>query len=399
MPTTRPSDGYQLVRGVRTASAFRSYEALYTAGSQGVLVDIFMGTRPLPAALAAFERDVATVSALRHPHILRLLELTTLGDGTPIVVSELPPGQTLRAWLDAGNAAPASVALEVVLALAGALAAAHARGVQHGAVVGENVFLVGAGSGTPGFPKLKGFGLEGLRDIPGTLSNGDGDDADGDHRPAERGATFGAAGDIAALAVLAECLLTSMQPPANEIDRRFLLGDEVIALLKRASGQAPGVAFESVTQFAVELKAAVVGEPGPLDDVGGAASTGARRASRGLGIALGLTSFVATFAVAFILGKPGAPLRKWISLRSSVAEAAFRWRSADETEARALPWSGEARGPAEPPPSPLVNGAHDDAQVVSPRQGITRHRPAARRPHPCPRRRAGQRPVRSRPMA
>jgi hypothetical protein len=316
MPTTQSSeDRYRLVRGGRVAPGFRSYEALQGDGAEGVLVDVFTGTHPLAATVLAFERDVATVSSLRHPHILHTLERATLRDGTPIVVSELPVGETLQAWLDAGNTAPASVTVEVVVALADALAAAHACGVQHGALCEENVFLVGAARGAPGSPKLKGFGLAWIREARVTTEGG-GDNGDAARIQDDRGPSTRVAGDIAALALLAERLLTLMEPPANEIDRRFILGDEVIAVLERARGQSLDDPFESITRFVVELKAAVIGEPDMSMSGDEPATHRSRRGRRWLGISLGLASFCATVVVAFGLGGPlpgGFSLPRWSS--------------------------------------------------------------------------------------
>jgi serine/threonine protein kinase/tetratricopeptide (TPR) repeat protein len=114
-----------------------------------VLADHLVGDL---AALARFEREARAVAALAHPGIVAIHDLGEEG-GTRFAVMELLEGETLRARLTRGPP-PRRRALEVAVALADALAAAHEKGIVHRDLKPENVFLTDAGP-----VKVLDFGL------------------------------------------------------------------------------------------------------------------------------------------------------------------------------------------------------------------------------------------------
>ncbi|MEK7407381.1 MAG: tetratricopeptide repeat protein, partial [Acidobacteriota bacterium] len=77
---------------------------------------------------------------------------------------ELLEGQTLKERL-AGGALPEAELLNVALQVAGALAAAHAKGIVHRDIKPANIFL-GPASGHPGLTKILDFGLAKLLSEP-----------------------------------------------------------------------------------------------------------------------------------------------------------------------------------------------------------------------------------------
>ena len=101
-----PPDRYQLVRRLRATPQVQSYEARHPRRPGRFLVEVLGSLQGEGPAREAFERDLAAISQLRHPYMLQTLELSQLPDGTPIMVSELPDGQTLQVWLDGGVVAP-----------------------------------------------------------------------------------------------------------------------------------------------------------------------------------------------------------------------------------------------------------------------------------------------------
>ncbi len=94
-------------------------------------------------ALARFEREAKAVASLSHPNILAIHDFGHEGE-TVYTVTELLEGQTLRQRLQDG-ALPPRKAVEIALAVAGALAAAHERGIVHRDLKPENVFLLHGG--------------------------------------------------------------------------------------------------------------------------------------------------------------------------------------------------------------------------------------------------------------
>src|SRR6185436_14288512 len=91
-----------------------------------------------PEALARFEREAKAVAALSHPNILALYDVGT-DHGISFVVTELLEGETLRSRL--ARPLPWRKAVEISVALAAGLAAAHAKGIVHRDLKPENIFL------------------------------------------------------------------------------------------------------------------------------------------------------------------------------------------------------------------------------------------------------------------
>ena len=105
-----------------------------------------------PDRLARFEREARTVASLNHPNIVVLYSFENV-DGTHFLTMELIEGQSLdRHVLREGL--PISRVLELGIALADALTAAHEKGVVHRDLKPANVMLT-----TEGRVKVLDFGL------------------------------------------------------------------------------------------------------------------------------------------------------------------------------------------------------------------------------------------------
>src|SRR6202162_2487783 len=82
-----------------------------------------------PDTLARFEREAKAVAALSHPNILTIYDVGTQGE-ICYAVTELLEGETLAARL-APAPVPWPAAVEIAMAVAEGLSAAHARGIIH----------------------------------------------------------------------------------------------------------------------------------------------------------------------------------------------------------------------------------------------------------------------------
>lgn len=104
----------------------------------------------------SFERELASVRQLDHPHIVRLLDFGTAND-RPFIVTELVRGGSLTRWLD-GRAAPEAELLPIIDQVLRALEHAHGRGIIHRDIKPSNVLLE-AGDAEGPFVKVCDFSL------------------------------------------------------------------------------------------------------------------------------------------------------------------------------------------------------------------------------------------------
>lgn len=91
-------------------------------------------------------REAHASATVAHPNVARVFEVLELPEGTPFLVMERLEGETLRARLSrVGTLEPAEV-VRIVVAIAEALRAAHARGIVHRDLKPDNVFVLRDGA-------------------------------------------------------------------------------------------------------------------------------------------------------------------------------------------------------------------------------------------------------------
>lgn len=126
----------------QTISHYRILEPLGKGGMGTVYVaeDMLLGRRVAVKFLTAepgkqhyrarFLREARSVSAINHPNIANVYDYGETADGTPFIVMELVKGETLNNLLQTGGLTLAR-ALEIIEAVAKALAAAHQNNIIH----------------------------------------------------------------------------------------------------------------------------------------------------------------------------------------------------------------------------------------------------------------------------
>jgi serine/threonine protein kinase len=97
-------------------------------------------------SIARFRREARIVAALRHPAVVRALEVLEIEDeGVPAIVMPLLSGESLGARLERLRRLPVGEAASVGLAVLDVLAEAHRVGIVHRDLKPDNVFLAASG--------------------------------------------------------------------------------------------------------------------------------------------------------------------------------------------------------------------------------------------------------------
>jgi serine/threonine-protein kinase len=125
------------------------YLARTRAGREVALKVIATDHEPSPEALVRFHREIAALSEVRHPHIVRLLDAGAVA-GRPYLILERVAGRRL------GSLRPRTsvTAVDLTWQLARAIAAVHSHGWIHRDIKAGNAMV-----GAHGFVTLIDFGL------------------------------------------------------------------------------------------------------------------------------------------------------------------------------------------------------------------------------------------------
>jgi serine/threonine protein kinase len=132
---------YEIVRSLGLGGMASVYEARHTALGKRVAIKVLHPhLSSNPVAAARFVREGRAASAVRHPNVVEVFEIG-IQSGTPYLVMELLEGGDLATHLHARGRLSVSVALDILLPTASAVAAAHAVGVIHRDLKPRNIFL------------------------------------------------------------------------------------------------------------------------------------------------------------------------------------------------------------------------------------------------------------------
>jgi tetratricopeptide (TPR) repeat protein len=127
------------------------YKADDTRLGRGVALKFLAGCGLDHRALERFQREAQTASALNHPHICTVYDVSE-HQGQPFLVMELIDGKTLRQI--AAESPPLGVLGAAIGQVARALSAAHAAGIVHRDIKPENIMVR-----SDGYVKVLDFGL------------------------------------------------------------------------------------------------------------------------------------------------------------------------------------------------------------------------------------------------
>ncbi len=227
-----------------------------------------------PAARAAFVREARTAAKLRHPHIVTVHEVMTIGE-TICIASELIEGVNLADLIASRRFEPRRAA-EICARVADALHHAHEQGVIHRDLKPRNIMLDGSGE-----PHLLDFGLAkqsaseftitNVGDILGTPAYMSPEQARGEAGSADRRT------DVYSLGVTLYEMLTGVRPFQGEMrgliyqilheepqtPRRLVpeIPRDLETICLKAMSKNPAARYATSADMAADLRHFLAGEP------------------------------------------------------------------------------------------------------------------------------------------
>lgn len=231
--------------------------------------------------LRRFKQEADTLQALRHPHIVEVLEYGELRDGRPWLAMEWLEGQSVDQWLAHRGPFSTAEALTVMEELGGALHVAHRQGVLHRDLKAQNVMVVPRAEGFT--VKLVDFGIARVQapeGLSGLTSAGAVLGTPVAMAPEQiRGQSVDARTDLYSLGVLLYQLLTGRLPfegtSAVEVEEQHLhappprLGERVQtppaldAVVQRCLAKRPEERWPDVPAFLEALRSALAPATSP----------------------------------------------------------------------------------------------------------------------------------------
>jgi len=162
-PASRRLGRYELHSYLGSGGMSDVYVALHTGLRKRVALKLLRPSlRYDVAAVERFLREGECAARVRHPNVVDVSDVG-MDDGVPYLVMELLEGETLAQKLDREGPLGIQCAVDILLPILDAVAAAHGAGVLHRDVKPANIVLARAADGSLQ-PKLVDFGIALLRE-------------------------------------------------------------------------------------------------------------------------------------------------------------------------------------------------------------------------------------------
>jgi eukaryotic-like serine/threonine-protein kinase len=129
-----------------------------TLGQRVAVKFLLPSAASLPGAAERFLREARSAVAIQSEHVARVLDVSTMENGTPYMVMEYLVGTDLRRVLTTQGKLTILEAVDYILQACEAVAEAHALGIIHRDLKPANIFVTTRLDGSP-FIKVLDFGL------------------------------------------------------------------------------------------------------------------------------------------------------------------------------------------------------------------------------------------------
>ena len=152
---------YRLERKLGEGGMGSVWAAHHPQLDTNVAIKVIRGGTNRPDMGPRLTQEARAAAKLGHPAIVRVFDIGETEGGEHFIVMELLEGESLHQRLNRELRLSAVEAVRLLLPIADALRAAHAKGIIHRDIKPDNVFLVGDATGLQ--PKLVDFGIAKLQ--------------------------------------------------------------------------------------------------------------------------------------------------------------------------------------------------------------------------------------------
>src|SRR5262245_10069449 len=138
------SGNYRILGWVGAGGMGELYEAAHTRLSGRYAIKVLRpAIAPTSEDFARFQREASVTSALQHPNIVQVADLSAIDQGAPYLVMEFLDGPDLKEVMKrAGGPLPPGKVTSYVKQIASGLMAAHENDVVHRDLKPQNIFVL-----------------------------------------------------------------------------------------------------------------------------------------------------------------------------------------------------------------------------------------------------------------
>jgi serine/threonine protein kinase len=165
---------YKIIHAIGKGSMGIVYEAQHLFIGRKVALKTMAAHAASPACVQRFQREAQAAAAVGSSHVVDVLDMGQLENGTFFIVMEHLNGVDLGFAVALEQRFSVGRGVHVLCQLCDALSAIHAAGVVHRDLKPENIFLT-TRDGTPDFVKVLDFGVCKFNNADGARLTGTGD--------------------------------------------------------------------------------------------------------------------------------------------------------------------------------------------------------------------------------
>jgi tRNA A-37 threonylcarbamoyl transferase component Bud32 len=211
---------YEITRKIGQGGMGAVYEATHKLIGKRVAVKVLLDKYARKDQIVArLEQEARLASSIGHEHIIDITDFGETHDGRTFVVMEFLDGESLGACIQREGHLPEQRAIRIAYQIAGALHAAHEKGILHRDIKPENVFLL----------KRKGEDFVKVVDFGISKSLRTGEDEEHSPRLTQTGMVLGTPLYMA----------PEQARGADELDRRIDVYSLGVILYEMVTGQVP----------------------------------------------------------------------------------------------------------------------------------------------------------------